>query len=94
MTCLYFVVDRNRGPYHRCTKWLLINMDILKIFPCILKHKILKFNDISGQYSANVFTDAAIDKIKNRGKDPFFMYLNYMNVHSPYQVSHHSEFPY
>ena len=41
---------------------------------------------IPGQYSANVFTDAAIDKIKNRGEDPFFMYLSYMNVHSPYQV--------
>ena len=39
-----------------------------------------------GEYSANVFTDAAVEKIKNRGEDPFFMYLSYMNVHSPYQV--------
>jgi len=45
--------------------------------------------DLQGQYSANVFTDAAIDKIKNRGEDPFFMYLNYMNVHSPYQAPKH-----
>ena len=42
--------------------------------------------DLVGKYSANVFTDAAIDKIENRGEDPFFIYLNYMGVHSPYQA--------
>lgn len=46
-------------------------------------------HDLKGQYSANVFTDAAIDKIQNRGEKPFFMYLNYMNVHSPYQAPKH-----
>ncbi|KAL5252159.1 hypothetical protein ACHWQZ_G015078 [Mnemiopsis leidyi] len=55
------------------------------------KHRLVDKmrHDLKGQYSANVFTDAAIDKIKNRGEDPFFMYLSYMNVHSPYQAPDH-----
>lgn len=46
--------------------------------------------DLVGQYSAEIFTQYAVDVINNSSKadkdEPFFVYLSYMNVHAPYQV--------
>ena len=76
----WLIIDHNTGYFQHQNK----NKDC-KGRPMLFKTGGERVTDLEGQYLTDIWTDLAVDFIKENRKDPFFIYLPWSIPHAPLQ---------